>query len=33
MDCSSTALADRVCECGELDQCPNDRKPILFTVS
>lgn len=30
MDCSSTSDADRACECGELAQWPNDKKPIFF---
>ena len=31
IDCSSASDADRVCEPGDDDQCPNDRKPIFFT--
>src|SRR5215470_2654669 len=30
-DCSSASDADRVSEPGDDDQCPNDKKPILFT--
>ena len=31
IDCSNASDADRVCEPGDDDQCPNDRKPIFFT--
>src|ERR1700728_1906445 len=31
IDCSNASDADRVCEPGDADQCPNDRKPIFFT--
>src|SRR5579859_2405503 len=31
IDCSNASDADRVCEPGDDDQCPNDKKPILFT--
>src|SRR5258708_31547681 len=31
IDCSSASDADCVCEPGDDDQCPNDRKPIFFT--
>src|SRR6266702_4514288 len=30
-DCSNASDADRVCEPGDGDQCPNDKKPIFFT--
>src|SRR6185437_1841229 len=30
-DCSSASDADRTCEPGDADQCPNDKKPIFFT--
>ena len=30
MDCSRASDADRVCEPGDADQCPKDRKPIFF---
>jgi hypothetical protein len=30
MDCSSVSDAERVFECGEGVQWPNDRKPIFF---
>src|SRR5271154_6881261 len=30
MDCRSASAAERVCECGEGVQCPNERKPIFF---
>src|ERR1700761_8135676 len=30
-DCSSASDADRTCEPGDDDQCPNERKPIFFT--
>lgn len=30
MDWRSASRADRVCDCGEGDQCPNERKPIFF---
>src|SRR5580700_2391027 len=30
IDCSNASDADRVCEPGDDDQCPNDRKPIFF---
>src|SRR5579862_1133334 len=31
IDCSSASDPDRVCEPGDDDQCPNDKKPIFFT--
>src|ERR1700734_2280831 len=31
IDCSNASDADRVCEPGDDDQCPNERKPIFFT--
>src|SRR5271154_3811664 len=31
IDCSNASDADRVCEPGDEDQCPNDKKPIFFT--
>ena len=31
IDCSNASDADRVCEPGDGDQCPNDKKPIFFT--
>src|SRR5215470_1080484 len=31
IDCSSASDPDLVCEPGDDDQCPNDRKPIFFT--
>src|ERR1700685_476342 len=31
IDCSTPSEADRVCEPGDDDQCPNERKPIFFT--
>src|SRR5580704_925149 len=31
IDCSNASDADCVCEPGDDDQCPNDRKPIFFT--
>src|ERR1700733_8375205 len=30
MDCRSASEAERVLECAEGDQCPNDKKPIFF---
>jgi hypothetical protein len=30
MDCKSVSAAERVCDCGEGVQCPNERKPIFF---
>ena len=30
MDCRSVSAAERVCDCDEGVQCPNDRKPIFF---
>src|ERR1700761_1553014 len=30
IDCSSASDADRVCDPGDADQCPNDRNPIFF---
>src|ERR1700689_1633811 len=30
MDCKSASAAERVCDCGEDVQCPNERKPIFF---
>src|SRR5580658_4041129 len=30
MDCSSASAAERVCDCGEGVQWPNERKPIFF---
>ena len=30
IDCSRASDADRTCEYGEADQCPNERKPIFF---
>src|SRR5271167_3810029 len=30
MDCRSVSAAERVCDCGEGVQCPNERKPIFF---
>jgi hypothetical protein len=27
----SASDADRTCEYGDSDQCPNERKPIFFT--
>jgi hypothetical protein len=32
MDCNSASDADRVCDCGEGVQWPNDRKPIFFIL-
>src|SRR6266550_622350 len=29
----SASAPDRTCEYGEADQCPNERKPIFFTIS
>jgi hypothetical protein len=31
IDCSSASDADRTCEPGDADQCPNDKNPIFFT--
>jgi hypothetical protein len=31
MDCNSASDADLVCEPGDDDQCPKERKPIFFT--
>src|SRR5215471_5830941 len=31
IDCCNASDADRVCEPGDDDQYPNDRKPIFFT--
>src|SRR5439155_5755769 len=31
IDCSNASEADRACEPGDDDQCPNDKKPIFFT--
>src|SRR6202046_3194120 len=31
IDCSNASDADRVCEPGDGDPCPNDKKPIFFT--
>src|SRR5208282_786 len=31
IDCSNASDADRVCEPGDDDQCPNDKNPIFFT--
>src|SRR5215469_5606869 len=31
IDCNSASDADLVCEPGDDDQCPNDKKPIFFT--
>jgi hypothetical protein len=31
-DCSSASDADRVCDPGEFDQCPNERKPMCFVT-
>src|SRR5580704_3351802 len=33
IDCSNASDADRVCEPGEDDQCPNDKKPMFFTCA
>jgi hypothetical protein len=33
MDCSSASPAERVCDCGEGVQCPNERKPIFFMIA
>ena len=33
IDWSSASDADRTCEYGDSDQCPNDRKPIFFTAT
>src|SRR3981081_1692297 len=30
MDCSSVSAAERVCDCDEGVQCPNERNPIFF---
>ncbi len=30
MDCSSVSAAERVCDCEEGVQCPNERNPIFF---
>ena len=30
MDCRSVSAAERVCDCDEGVQCPNERKPIFF---
>ena len=30
MDCRSVSFAERVCDCDEGVQCPNDRNPIFF---
>src|ERR1700689_4228070 len=30
MDCKSASAAERVCDCGEGVQCPNERNPIFF---
>jgi len=30
MDWRRVSRAERVCDCGEGDQCPNERKPIFF---
>src|ERR1039457_5074195 len=30
MDCRSASAAERVCDCDEGVQCPNERKPIFF---
>src|ERR1700734_3159919 len=30
MDCSRASDAERVCDCGEGVQCPNERNPMLF---
>jgi hypothetical protein len=30
MDWRRVSRAERVCDCGEVDQCPNERKPIFF---
>jgi hypothetical protein len=30
MDCRSASAAERVCDCEEGVQCPNDRNPMLF---
>jgi hypothetical protein len=30
MDCNSASAADRVADCGDGVQCPNDRNPIFF---
>jgi hypothetical protein len=32
MDCSSASAADRVADCGDGVQCPNERKPMFFMV-
>jgi hypothetical protein len=28
----SASDADRTCDCGDADQWPNERKPMLFTL-
>src|ERR1700704_4981976 len=33
IDCNRASDADRVCDCGEAVQWPNDRKPIFFMVA
>src|ERR1700694_495878 len=30
MDCRSVSAAERVCDCDEGVQCPNERKPTFF---
>src|SRR3954464_11683948 len=30
IDCNRTSRAERVADWGDADQCPNERKPILF---
>src|SRR5258707_7787767 len=30
MDCRCVSAAERVCDCDEGVQCPNERKPIIF---
>jgi hypothetical protein len=30
MDCSNVSAAERVCDCDEGVQCPNERNPIFF---
>jgi len=30
MDCRSVSAAERVCDCDEGVQCPNERKPIFL---
>src|SRR4051794_30538206 len=32
MDCSNASDAERVCDCTEGVQCPNERKPIFLLI-